>query len=73
MGRMGGITTQSLVLLLLVLSGHQWTSCALAQSIIDHSDQNKITAATDTEGFVIAGNSTLHYVDSGSGDRKSVV
>lgn len=62
-----GIATHSLVLLLLVLSCHPWTSRALAQSIIDHSDQNKLTAATDIEGFVIAGNSTLHYVDSGSG------
>ncbi|HXI22299.1 MAG TPA: alpha/beta hydrolase [Pyrinomonadaceae bacterium] len=68
MGRIGGMAADSLVLLLLVLSGHQRTSCALAQSIIDPSDQNKIGVAPNTAArFVVAGNSTLHYVDSGKG------
>ncbi len=48
MGTIGEIATHCLVLLLLVLSGNQWTLCARAQ-------------------FVIAGNITLHYVDSGNG------
>ena len=68
MGRSGGIAACCLVLLLFVLSGRQWTSGALAQSIIPHLDQNKITAAPGTvERFVIAGNSTLHYIESGNG------
>ena len=68
MGRTGGIATHCLVLLPLVLSGQQWTPCALAQSTTDHFDHSWITAPPNTaERFVIAGNTTLHYVDSGNG------
>jgi pimeloyl-ACP methyl ester carboxylesterase len=68
MGSIGEIATHCLVLLLLVLSGNQWTLCARAQSITDHLQQSRITDPPNrAERFVIAGNTTLHYVDSGNG------
>jgi pimeloyl-ACP methyl ester carboxylesterase len=56
------------ILLLLTLSSNQLASRALAQSIT-HFDRSKTTdPAPDTpERFVLAGNTKLHYVDSGSG------
>lgn len=58
-----------LILLLLNLSSNQLASRALAQSITYQFDRSKTTApAPDTaETFVTAGNTKLHYVESGSG------
>jgi pimeloyl-ACP methyl ester carboxylesterase len=56
-----------LLLLLFALNSNQLTPRALAQSTTQF-DRKIITPAPDpTERFVIAGNTKLHYVDSGTG------
>ena len=69
MTRGGKIVGFCLIFLLLNLSSNQSSSRALAQSITYQFDRGKATApAPDTlERFVTAGNTKLHYVDSGSG------
>jgi pimeloyl-ACP methyl ester carboxylesterase len=61
------IVAPCLLILLFGLSSNQMTPRALAQSTT-HFDRKVITPASDpTERFVIAGNTKLHYVDSGTG------
>ncbi len=65
----GKIVAFCLIFLLLNLSSIRLASRARAQSITHQFDSNKTTApAPDTaEHFVTAGNTKLHYVESGSG------
>jgi pimeloyl-ACP methyl ester carboxylesterase len=68
MTRVEKIVAYCLILLLLNLSSNELVSRALAQSITYQFDRSKTTAPPDTaKTFVTAGNTKLHYVESGSG------